>query len=39
MIHSLKNNEKQDLIIIEVQIGVYLEEDDIERISDIYGRK
>lgn len=27
-----------DLVLIEVSIGVYLGEDDIERISDDYGR-
>ena len=37
--HSLKNNESEDLIIIEVQVGSYLEEDDIQRYDDIYGRK
>ena len=39
ILHSLKNNEKEDLIIIEVQTGTYLGEDDIERFEDIYGRK
>ena len=39
VIHSLKNNSKEPLVIIEVQTGSYLEEDDIERFNDIYGRK
>ena len=39
VLHSLENVTKNSLIIIEVQIGGYLEEDDIERFSDIYGRK
>lgn len=38
-IHSIKNVGNGDLIIVEVQIGNYLGEDDIERISDIYGRE
>lgn len=36
--HRLENNGREDLAIIEVQIGEYLEEDDIERIEDIYNR-
>ena len=36
--HSIKNNGYEDLIIIEVQTGLYLEEDDIERFEDVYGR-
>ncbi len=36
--HSLANEEKEDLEVIEVQSGVYLGEDDIERFEDIYGR-
>ena len=39
MLHSLKNNSTEDLIIIEVQTGTYLGEDDIERFADIYGRQ
>jgi mannose-1-phosphate guanylyltransferase/mannose-6-phosphate isomerase len=38
-IHRLENKEKNMLIIIEVQIGSYLEEDDIIRYEDIYSRK
>ena len=38
-IHRLENKEKNMLIIIEVQIGVYLGEDDIIRYEDIYSRK
>ena len=38
-IHRLENKEKYVLIIIEVQIGAYLEEDDIIRYEDIYSRK
>ena len=37
-IHSLANNTKEPLEIIEVQSGSYLGEDDIIRIDDIYGR-
>jgi mannose-1-phosphate guanylyltransferase/mannose-6-phosphate isomerase len=36
--HRLANDENQPLIIIEVQTGDYLGEDDIFRISDDYGR-
>lgn len=36
--HSLENMEKQELKIIEVQIGSILSEDDIIRYKDIYGR-
>ncbi len=37
--HRLENPGKIPLEIIEVQIGNYLEEDDIIRIDDEYGRK
>ena len=37
-IHSLQNGQKVPLEIIEVQIGSYLGEDDIVRLSDKYGR-
>ena len=33
-----RNWRKKDLIISEVQHGDYLEEDDIERLEDDYGR-
>lgn len=36
--HSLENNSKNRLEIIEVQSGKYFGEDDIIRINDIYGR-
>ena len=36
--HSLENLEMIPLEIIEVQSGTYLEEDDIVRFEDIYGR-
>lgn len=38
-IHRLKNEEKEQLILIEIQIGDYLGEDDIERLDDLYGRQ
>lgn len=38
-IHSLENIGIDELIIIEVQTGSYLGEDDIERLEDVYGRK
>jgi len=37
--HRLENPGKIPLEVIEVQIGEYLEEDDIIRFSDVYGRK
>lgn len=37
--HRLANNTNQPLELIEVQVGEYLEEDDIERFEDIYGRE
>ena len=36
--HSLSNPGQTSLQIIEVQRGNYLEEDDIVRFEDIYGR-
>ena len=36
--HRLSNHGKIPLRIIEVQSGAYLEEDDIERFNDNYGR-
>ena len=37
--HRLENNNIEDLIIIEVQYGSILREDDIVRYEDIYNRK
>ena len=36
--HRLENPGKIPLQIIEIQTGPYLEEDDIVRFGDIYGR-
>lgn len=36
--HRLTNNTKGELVLIEVQVGDYLGEDDIVRLADIYGR-
>jgi len=38
-IHRLENRGKVPLQLIEVQVGDYLGEDDIERFEDNYGRK
>ena len=38
-VHSLENPESDSLILIEVQFGSYLGEDDILRIEDKYGRE
>ena len=37
-IHALENPGDFDLVLIEVQSGSYLGEDDIVRLKDIYGR-
>lgn len=37
-IHRLQNLGKDDLILIEVQLGDYLGEDDIKRYQDDYNR-
>jgi len=37
--HRLENPGAIDLILIEVQSGSYLGEDDIVRFEDVYGRK
>lgn len=36
--HRLENPGRLDLVMIEVQSGAYLEEDDIVRFEDVYGR-
>ena len=36
--HRLGNNTDQDLVVIEVQTGSYLDESDIVRHDDVYGR-
>ena len=38
MKHRLENNTDENLVIIEVQCGKYLGEDDIVRFDDKYGR-
>lgn len=38
IVHRLKNPGKVPLIVIEIQSGSYLNEDDIVRIQDEYGR-
>ena len=37
-LHRLANSGKIPLELIEVQVGSYLGEDDIVRVSDAYGR-
>jgi mannose-6-phosphate isomerase-like protein (cupin superfamily) len=37
-VHRVMNDGETDLEIIEVQVGSYLGEDDIERLEDDYGR-
>lgn len=36
--HRLENLTETPLVLIEVQLGAYLGEDDIERFEDAYGR-
>ncbi len=36
--HYLANREKENLIVIEIQVGDYFGEDDIIRLDDPYGR-
>ena len=37
-IHSLQNHENEQLKVLEIQQGDILDENDIERLEDIYGR-
>ena len=39
MTHRLENRGKIPLELIEVQVGEYLGEDDIERLQDSYNRE
>ncbi len=36
--HRIENNDETDVVFIEVQQGDELDEDDIVRLDDIYGR-
>lgn len=36
--HRLENLTEDELVIIEVQVGSYVGEDDIQRYDDVYGR-
>ena len=36
--HRMENPSESPMVIIEVQIGTYLGEDDIIRFEDVYGR-
>jgi mannose-1-phosphate guanylyltransferase/mannose-6-phosphate isomerase len=38
-VHRLENTGTEPLVLIEVQTGSYLGEDDIERLEDVYGRR
>ena len=37
-LHRIANNGPENLVFIEVQLGSYFGEDDIERVDDDYGR-
>ena len=39
VIHRLENTSANPLHLIEVQVGDYVDEDDIERLEDTYGRQ
>ncbi|MDR1163111.1 MAG: mannose-1-phosphate guanylyltransferase/mannose-6-phosphate isomerase [Candidatus Accumulibacter sp.] len=39
VVHRLKNPTDDELEIIEIQSGDYLDEDDIVRLEDVYGRR
>ena len=36
--HRIANEQDDDLILVEIQLGVYTGEDDIVRLADDYGR-
>lgn len=36
--HRIRNMSDQICQLVEVQVGAYLGEDDIERLEDVYGR-
>ena len=36
--HRMENLTDQEVVFVEVQVGKYLGEDDIERFDDVYGR-
>lgn len=38
VLHRMENLTSEPAAVIEVQIGSYLGEDDIERVEDVYGR-
>ena len=38
-VHRIENKEKSNLVIVEVQTGNEISEDDIIRLDDAYGRK
>lgn len=37
--HRLTNVRDSHLVVVEVQVGAYLSEDDIVRLEDAYGRQ
>ena len=37
-VHRIRNKGDDDLVLIEIQLGDYFGEDDIERLQDDYGR-
>jgi len=37
-VHKLSNEGNEDLVVVEVQTGDHLDESDIERLEDAYGR-
>ena len=37
-LHRIENETAEECVLVEVQVGDYLGEDDIERLEDSYGR-
>ena len=37
-VHRLENPQESCMVLIEIQVGSYLEEDDIVRYEDVYSR-
>ncbi|MEO7943972.1 MAG: hypothetical protein ABIR34_11265 [Marmoricola sp.] len=37
--HRIANDQDDELVIVEIQVGAYTGEDDIVRLQDDYGRR
>ncbi|MEO7351286.1 MAG: hypothetical protein ABIW17_05240 [Marmoricola sp.] len=38
-VHRIANDQDDELVIVEIQVGAYTGEDDIVRLQDDYGRR